>query len=102
MAIFSLPVFVALAIATEAFLWFGEKTFSYFRDVHHTQRYFLLIIVAYAALFLSFLGIVAHFSYLAVLGVILLVCKPFVEYNRFHEKLTELTEEDDESPNKRL
>ncbi|GJL75174.1 hypothetical protein [Nitrosomonas sp.] len=98
-AIFSLPVFVALAMAIEAFLWFGEKTFPYFREAHHTQRYFLLMVTGYGALLVSFLAIVAHFSYLAAAGLVVLIWKLLVEYNRFHDKLTELTDESEENPN---
>lgn len=94
-AVFSLPVFVALSIGTEAFLWFGEKTYSFYRELHHTQSYFLLILGAYIGLLISFLGIVAHFSFLALFVVSLLIFYLFTMYNQFHEKLTQLTEDRD-------
>lgn len=69
-AIFVLPAFVVIAIGSEAFLYFGEKTFSYFRQIHQTRKYVLLNTAAYGGLVLSFLGIVAHFSYLALIILI--------------------------------
>lgn len=98
-AIFTLPIFVALAIGTEAFLWFGEKTFPYYREIHHSQQYFLVMIVAYGGLAVSFFGIVAHFSYWALAGVIIMTLMLLIAYSKFHEKLTVLSEENSENHN---
>ena len=92
-AIFALPVVITLAMGTEVFLWLGEQSFSYYREFHNTPRYVLLMTAAYIALLVSFLGIVAHFSYLAVTAVILVIGKLSIEYNKFYKKLTEQIEE---------